>query len=99
MYASGGFPRTGEMFIAREAGPELVGQIGNRTAVANNDQIIDGIASANQGVINAVMAIGAMITKAVNDKDTATYLDGRQVSKSLYKYNQQTAREKGNPIT
>lgn len=99
MYASGGFPRTGEMFIAREAGPELVGQIGNRTAVANNDQIIDGIASANQGVINAVMAIGAMITKAVNDKDTATYLDGRQVSKGLYKYNKQTVREKGNPIT
>ena len=98
-YASGGFPRTGEMFIAREAGPELVGQIGNRTAVANNDQIIDGIASANQGVINAVMAIGAMITKAVNDKDTATYLDGRQVSKGLYKYNKQTVREKGNPIT
>ena len=98
-YASGGFPRTGEMFIAREEGPELVGQIGNRTAVANNDQIIDGIASANQGVINAVMAIGAMITKAVNDKDTATYLDGRQVSKGLYKYNKQTTREKGNPIT
>ena len=87
------------MFIAREDGPELVGQIGNRAAVANNDQIVDGIASANTGVINAVMAIGAMITKAVNDKDTTVSLDGRQVSRRLYKYNQQTQREKGAPIT
>lgn len=98
-YASGGFPEHGQMFIAREDGPELVGQIGNRAAVANNDQIVDGIASANTGVINAVMAIGAMITKAVNDKDTTVSLDGRQVSRSLYKYNQQTQREKGAPIT
>ena len=45
------------------------------------------------------MAIGAMITKAVNDKDTTVSLDGRQVSRSLYKYNQQTQREKGSPIT
>ncbi len=98
-YASGGFPEHGEVFIARENGAEMVGQIGNRTAVANNDQIVDGIASANTGVINAVMAIGAMITKAVNDKDTTVSLDGRQVSRSLYKYNQQTQREKGAPIT
>lgn len=98
-YASGGFPEHGQMFIAREDGPELVGQMGNRAAVANNDQIVDGIASANTGVINAVMAIGAMITKAVNDKDTTVSLDGRQVSRSLYKYNQQTQREKGSPIT
>ena len=44
-YASGGFPDMGQMFIAREAGPELVGNIGNRTAVANNGQIVEGIAS------------------------------------------------------
>lgn len=44
-YATGGFPSTGSMFIARESGPEMVGQIGNRTAVANNDQIVQGIAS------------------------------------------------------
>lgn len=52
-FASGGFPVTGSMFIAREAGPEMVGRIGNKTAVANNDQITDGIASA---VYNAMMA-------------------------------------------
>jgi hypothetical protein len=46
VYAEGGFPDTGELFIAREAGPELVGNIGNRAAVANNDQITEGIAQA-----------------------------------------------------
>lgn len=52
-YASGGFPTMGEMFVARERGPELVGRIGNKSAVANNDQIITGIASA---VYSAMMA-------------------------------------------
>ena len=41
--AEGGFVDTGQMFIAREAGPELVGTMGGRTAVANNDQITSGI--------------------------------------------------------
>lgn len=51
-YAKGGMPETGEMFIAREAGPELVGKIGNRTTVANNQQIVDGI---KMGVYEAVV--------------------------------------------
>jgi len=42
-YAQGGFPLPGELFIARESGPELVGTMGGRTAVANNDQIEAGI--------------------------------------------------------
>lgn len=46
-YAEGGLPERGEVFIANEKGPELVGNIGNRTAVANNDQIIEGIAAAS----------------------------------------------------
>lgn len=45
-YASGGFPTSGEIFMARENGmTEYVGSMGNRAAVANNDQIIEGIAS------------------------------------------------------
>ena len=49
MLASGGFPAHGSLFVAGENGAEMVGQIGNRTAVANNDQIVSGIASANDG--------------------------------------------------
>ena len=55
LFADGGFPETGQMFIAREAGPELVGNIGNKAAVANNDQIEAGIAkAAYQGVSQAM---------------------------------------------
>lgn len=45
LLASGGFPDTGQIFIANEAGPELVGTIGNKTAVANTQQIVSGISS------------------------------------------------------
>lgn len=45
-FASGGFPDKGQLFFASEAGPEMVGRIGGRTAVANKDQITDGIATA-----------------------------------------------------
>lgn len=48
--ATGGFPETGQMFIAREAGPEMVGTIGNKSAVVNNEQIISGI---SEGVADA----------------------------------------------
>lgn len=52
-YASGGTPKSAEMFIAREAGPELVGRLGTSTAVMNNDQIV---ASVSNGVYKAVVA-------------------------------------------
>lgn len=50
-FASGGFPSVGQMFIAREAGPELVGTIGGRSAVMNNNQIVESVSA---GVYSAV---------------------------------------------
>lgn len=50
-YASGGVPDMGQMFIARESGPELVGTLGGHSAVMNNDQIV---ASVSNGVYQAV---------------------------------------------
>ena len=47
-YASGGFVPRGDLFLANESSPEFVGSIGNRTAVANNNQIVQGIASGVQ---------------------------------------------------
>ena len=52
-YAAGGFPDAGEMFVARENGPEMVGRMGNRNAVANNGQIVEGI---KKGVYDAVVS-------------------------------------------
>lgn len=53
-YGDGGYPGSAQLFIARERGAELVGAIGNHTAVMNNDQIV---ASVSAGVANAVAAV------------------------------------------
>ena len=57
-WADGGFPETGQMFIAREAGPELVGTIGGKSAVANDRQIEAGIA---RGVADAQTEQNALL--------------------------------------
>lgn len=52
-YASGGYPDSASLFFANENGiPEMIGRIGNQTAVANNDQITTAIASAVTQAIN-----------------------------------------------
>lgn len=83
-YATGGFPEHGEMFLANEAGPELVGRIGNRTAVANTDQIVaavaSGVSNANDSVVTAVYAMANMIVSAVNSSSGDVYLNGQKVS-------------------
>ena len=83
----GGFVPTGQMFVAREAGPELVGSIGGRTAVANNDQIVDAVSI---GVYQAVSA-------AMSGNDGGeparinVYLDGEKI----YENQQKIARNRG----
>lgn len=68
------------------------------TTGTGSEQIVSAVTNANQPVINAVMAMGSMITKAVNDKDMNTYLDGRQLSRGLYPHNQKIQIEKGNSL-
>ena len=87
-YASGGFPSEGELFVAREAGPELVGSIGGRTAVANNDQIVQGIRA---GVYEAVVS-AMSLTGGGSDTPINIYMDGKQIAKSTTKYQNQFAR-------
>lgn len=86
-YANGGFPEMGQLFMAREAGPELVGSIGGKTAVANNDQIVEGIAygvrDANEDIVNALYAVAQQIIQTVRDKDTSAYIDGRKISREV----------------
>ena len=76
-FAEGGFPDEGQLFIAREAGAEMVGSIGGRTAVANNDQIVEGI---RQGVYEAVMAAES---NGNNDYSFKFYLDSREIKVGL----------------
>lgn len=101
-YATGGFPNYGEMFIAREQGPELVGRIGNRTAVANNDQIVEGVAagvtSANDGVINAIYAMAQQIIAAIEENGGDVYLDGDKVGKQVTAYQNRQNRMYGKTL-
>lgn len=66
--ASGGFPKTGQMFVAREDGiPEMVGSWGGRAAVANNMQITEGIARAvKSGMRGAIAPLVSTITSMAN---------------------------------
>lgn len=81
-YAAGGFPAVGEAFIARENGPELVGRIGNSSAVANNDQIVTAV---SQGVYQAVVAAMSSTQGGDSDRPIVVYLDGKQIHSSVKK--------------
>ena len=73
-YASGGFPTSGEIFMARENGmTEYVGSMGNRAAVANNDQIVSGIASgvaAANSEQNRLHSEQNALLRAILEKET-----------------------------
>ncbi len=73
LLATGGFPATGQMFIAREAGPEMVGTIGTKSAVVNNEQIIDGISDgvyAGNQEQNALLREQNNLLRKLLEKDT-----------------------------
>lgn len=57
-FANGGIPTTGQLFFAREAGPELVGRIGRHTAVMNNNQIVDSVKTGVYEAVSAAMGSG-----------------------------------------
>ena len=74
LYASGGYPQSGSLFVAGEAGAEAVGTIGGRTAVANREQIASAIAQALRPMIGNR-----------NESETIqvnTYLDSQVVARA-----------------
>jgi hypothetical protein len=81
-YAKGGFPDIGEMFIAREAGPEMVGRIGSKTTVANNEQIVEAV---SEGVYAAVVAAMRASGGSNGEQAVNVYLDGRQITSVVEK--------------
>lgn len=86
-FADGGFVNEGQLFIAREAGAEMVGAIGHKTTVANNDQIVEGISAgvsiANDGVIAAIYAL----LSVVEDKDLSVSIGDEVVGRAYDRYN------------
>lgn len=85
-FAQGGFVDEGQLFIAREAGAEMVGSIGRRTAVANNDQIVEsisaGVTVANDGVVAAIYEL----LDAVEHKDLSVAIGDDVIGRSYDRY-------------
>nr|DAJ77325.1 MAG TPA: tail tape measure [Caudoviricetes sp.] len=80
-YADGGFPDYGDLFIANEAGPELVGTIGNRTAVANSSSI-------ETAIYNAVRSAMSDSTGGQSaDIHVTVDIDGDTVGETVARYN------------
>lgn len=97
-YANGGFVDQGQLFIAREAGAEMVGSIGRRTAVANNDQIVDGITygvrEANDDVVTAIYAVAQQIIAEMRNQDNGSG-GGYDFDRAVYEANRRNARVYG----
>lgn len=91
--ADGGFVDEGQLFIAREAGAEMVGAMGRRTAVANNDQIVEGISAgvsiANDGVISAIYAL----INAVEEKDMVVNVGDNEIGQSYDRYKEKRGKQ------
>ena len=90
-YAQGGFPTSGQLFMARENGlTELVGQMGNKSAVANNQQIIEGI---EQGVMSAmIQVLPSFQENQGGDVTMILQVGNEQLAKAVNKGNASMAR-------
>lgn len=93
-FASGGYPDTGSLFLAGEAGPELVSQVNGRTGVINNEQFSGIVAAAADSIINAIMASGQGVAEAAREGGNA-YLDGTLISRKLYPLMQTESKRVG----
>ena len=91
-FARGGFPDSGQMFVAREAGPELVGRIGRRTAVANNDQIVQGIASAVRSAMAGANNPNGGGTTRITVQNV---LNGKAIGESVIEYHNGKVKQTG----
>ena len=80
-FASGGFPTEGQLFLANEAGPEMVGTMGGRTTVATNADIVEGI---RNGVYDAVVAANG---NGGGDVSVKVYLDSREIKAGQQRLN------------
>lgn len=86
-YATGGTPRRGEYFYAREDGlPEMVGRVGRQTTIMNNGQIADTMA---ESMVRAMSQSEATSEPTVIENKL--YLDGEVV----YTNQEKIKRSKG----
>lgn len=91
-YAAGGFPTVGDLFIANEVHPEYVGSLGGRPAVANNDQIVAGVASGvaqGQSEQNSLLREQNGILRALLEKETSIRIGDKDIAVAADRGNRQ----------
>lgn len=89
--AAGGLVDAGQMFVAREAGPELVGSFGSRAAVMNNDQIVTSVSKGVYEAVKAAMSGGdGSYTFHIVNK-----LDGREIGRQVVNYHNGIVKQTG----
>lgn len=86
-YAQGGFPDEGQLFVARESGPELVGTMNHRSVVANNDQIVSGIAGGVTMANREVVAAINNLNNTVENIDPSITIGDETIGHSYDRYN------------
>ena len=95
---NGGFANLGQLFIANEPGnPELIGNIGGRTAVVNNQMILDGIQSAMRNAIIEGMSL-SYGQNSQGDTYVDVYIDGVFTERKLMKANERHILRTGKPV-
>lgn len=91
-FEDGGFPDMGQFFLARESGAEMVGQIGRRTAVANNDQIVSGITNGvregNGDLLSALFTICDRVVRSIEDNGGDVVIGDETIGRANDRYQQ-----------
>ena len=79
-YANGGMPNMGQLFVAREKGPELVSTLKGHTAVMNNDQIVTSVSQGvSDAVYNVMTPVLTSLVSSINrmsSSGTPLYVEG-----------------------
>lgn len=90
LLAKGGFPPVGQLFIANEKGPELVGRMGSRNVVVNNNQIVSSVSrgvesSFDRGTALLLNKMRTIIEyqERLLQKDMSVNIDGKKANKQL----------------
>lgn len=94
-FASGGFPDAGQLFIAREAGAEMVGSMGGHTAVANNDQIVEGIREGVEAAMerqNQLLRRQNELLQALLEKEGSTEINVSSFYQAVNRTNQRNGK-------
>jgi hypothetical protein len=81
-FASGGYVSKGQFFVAREAGPELVGNIGSKSAVMNNMQIVAAVSGGVARAISGVLSSGGF-TMTLPDLPQSGFGSDPQMASSI----------------